>query len=580
MKLGRRGRQKLRRGKTQVVPARLTEHITGEKPRGVWSPRKSASGLRRRTLEMRLRVCRAVLGRPLPRDRQRTTGRVSGVIALTFSLSYSVEPHTGRTRVWSDKTGQFKVEAEYLGLNGNKIRLHKLNGVIIEVPIDKMSSEDVQMIKRHEARRAKAAPLDDDDSPLGDRAKRTAPPARSQETNARAESPPVPAAALEMPKPRKPRFDWFAFFLECGCDMDDCTRYAAAFERDRIDESILPDLQADTLRSLGLREGDVIRVRKEINTRFAKKTPDQLAQIKQDEDYARQLQEHENNGSKGPAPQSPPGLFTGPDGKLNNNTRRGRPDKKNTGPDTVDSSAIAAASDQLSRASVKSPSPPPVAASPPPEPKPQTLIGFDDDAWTIKPSTPKPTTPAPPAAPLQPAAPTSSLPLANTTDSLLAQISSLRPANTGMSSNNTGGSFDRVSQMVDQRALPPQQPMQPGSSGFSGSSGYGLGQQNTNQPMSSMMGQPNGSRGPLAPVPTNEGLLNPLQPAQTGFVPTRPGQQQQQGMMPQQTGWQQQQAPMMMQPTGYAAGFQQGYQQMQPSEQGYAVVLSPEPDKV
>ena len=51
-------------------------------------------------------------------------------------------------------------------------------------------------------------------------------------------------------------------------------------------------------------------------------------------------------------------------------------------------------------------------------------------------------------------------------------------------------------------------------------------------------------------------------------------------MMPQQTGWQQQQAPMMMQPTGYAAGFQQGYQQMQPSEQGYAVVLSPEPDKV
>jgi len=83
--------------------------------------------------------------------------------------------------------------------------------------------------------------------------------------------------------------------------------------------------------------------------------------------------------------------------------------------------------------------------------------------------------------------------------------------------------------------------------------------------MSSMMGQANGQRGPLAPVPRNEGLLNPLQPAQTGFVPTRGGQQPQQGMMPQQTGWQQQQQAMMMQPTGYAAGFQQGYQQMQPS---------------
>ena len=82
------------------------------------------------------------------------------------------------------------------------------------------------------------------------------------------------------------------------------------------------------------------------------------------------------------------------------------------------------------------------------------------------------------------------------------------------------------------------------------------------------MGQlQNGPRGPLAPVPTNEGLLNPLQPARTGFVPTRPGSNP--GVMPQPTGFGGQQ-PMMMQPTGYAAGFQQGYgaqpQQIQPSE--------------
>ncbi len=482
------------------------------------------------------------------------------------------EPHAGRTRVWSDKTGQFKVEAEYLGLNGNKIRLHKLNGVIIEVPIDKMSPDDVQMIKRHEARKAKAAQLDDDDDvPLGRSTSRqtAAPPTKSKETQARAESPPIPAAASEMPKPRKPRFDWFAFFLDAGCDMDDCTRYAAAFDRDRIDEAILPDLEASTLRSLGLREGDVIRVRKEINTRFAKKTPDQQAQIKLDEEYAQQLQEHENSGSKGPAPQPPPGLFTGPDGKLTNNTRRGRPEKKSTGPDTVDPSAIAAASDQLSRVAVQSPSPPP-APPPPPEPKIQPLIsGFDDDAWTIKPSTPKPTSPAPPARAASPMA-TAPAPLANTTDSLLAQIQSLRPASTGLSSNNTGGSFDRLARMSGQQRTPagPQQPMQTGSSGFSGSSGYGLGVQNTSQPMSSMIGQANGARGPLAPVPTNEGLLNPLQPAQTGFVPTRPGAQSPQGMETQQTGWQQQQQSIMMQPTGYAAGFQQGYQQMQPSMDG------------
>ncbi len=445
--------------------------------------------------------------------------------------------------------------------------------MIIEVPIDKISPDDVQMIKRHEARKARAAQIDDDDVPLGRSTNRhsTSQPSRSVESQVRAESPPIPAAALEMPKPRKPRFDWFAFFLEAGCDMDDCTRYAAAFNRDRIDEAILPDLEAGTLRSLGLREGDVIRVRKEINTRFAKKTPEQQAQIKLDEEYARQLQEHENSGSKGPVPQPPPGLFTNPDGKLTNNTRRGRPDNKSTGPDSVDASAIAAVSDQLSRVSVTSPSPPPLlAASPPPGEKPQPLIsGFDDDAWTIKPSTPKPTSSAPPApaAPPQPAIRAASPPPANTTESLLQQIHSLRPANTGISANKTGGSFDRVSQFVGQPNAPSgsMQPMQTGSSGFSGASGYGLGAHNTNQAMSSMMGQANGQRGPLAPVPRNEGLLNPLQPAQTGFVPTRGGQQPQQGMMPQQTGWQQQQQAMMMQPTGYAAGFQQGYQQMQPS---------------
>ena len=91
------------------------------------------------------------------------------------------------------------------------------------------------------------------------------------------------------------------------------------------------------------------------------------------------------------------------------------------------------------------------------------------------------------------------------------------------------------------------------------------------QPTGQQQYNPNGARGPLAPVASNEALLNPMMPQQTGmFVPTRgspAGQQQQQqqmspmatGMMPQQTGF------MMPQATGYAAGFQQGYG-MQASE--------------
>ncbi|KAI9636713.1 uncharacterized protein MKK02DRAFT_26463 [Dioszegia hungarica] len=481
------------------------------------------------------------------------------------------KPNPGRVRVWSDKSGQFKVEAEYLGLNGNKIRLHKTNGVIIEVPIDKMSQEDVQMIKRHETRRQQrraAAEPEDDDVPLG-RTPRKGQSSRSEESRARGEEP-IPAAAMEQPKPRKPRFDWFAFFLEAGCSMDDCTRYAANFERDRIDETLLPDLEPSTLRSLGLKEGDVIRVRKEIQVRFAKKTPEQEAQIKQDEDYARQLQDYERSGGKGPIPQPPPALFTGPSGKLANNTRRGRPERKGT--DTVDASAIAAAGDQLSKMNtgdsapspvLLSPSPPPPKQEKPAAPAPAQLIaGFDDDAWTIKPSS-KPASPAPPASTPAPAAlpPVVNGNRAATsgssgTDSLFAQIQALRPAQTGMQSNSTGGSFG-------------QSQMQPNQTGFSNSAQYGLGQQGTGQPMSQMMmNNPNAPRGPLAPVPSNEGLLNPLQPSQTGvFVPTRgsPAPMGQQGMMPQATGY-----GMMPQQTGYAAGFQQGYGQLQPAFTGMA----------
>lgn len=508
--------------------------------------------------------------------------------------------------MWSDKTGQFKVEAEYLGVKDKKIRLHKLNGVIIEVPVEKMSEEDVQLVRRHESRKSRAMSIqDDDDVPLGRSPRRQG--SRSAETIGRESPMPsqsrTPPQQQEPPKQtrRKPPYDWFAFFLDAGVNMDDCTRYAARFERDSLDETLIPDLDGSTLRSLGLKEGDILRVKRVVDTKYAKKTPEQEAQIRADEDYARQLQEHEDGGSKGPPPQAPPGLFTKSDGKLANNTRRGRPDKKSSGPESVDSSAIAGAADALSRSTLN-PSPPPVTISPAPEDKkaaqekPANLItGFDDDAWTIKPSSSKPASPAP-QSPSATAASVNTSPTAGTgTDSLLAQIHALRPANTGIvASQNTGSSFEQLAKMQGQ-ARPVQQTQTGSSSGFSGPSPnqYGLGVQGSNMPMGqiqaqpsgSSMSSPNGARGPVAPIPSNQGLLNPMQPNMTGmFVPTSNSpnaQQQQMHMQPQQTGYmqqpqptgymQQQQSPMMAQPTGYAQGFQQGYggpqqQQMQPSK--------------
>ncbi|ELU41387.1 SH3 domain-containing protein [Rhizoctonia solani AG-1 IA] len=134
----------------------------------------------------------------------------------------------GKTRIWHDRTGQFKVEAEFLGIENGKIKLHKSNGVIIDVPSAKMSPEDMAYVEKLiNAGKSPATAPDDDNVPLSVIAERRN--SRPPSTPSR----PVPQ------QPKKPQIDWFDFFLSAGCDMDDCTRYAASFNRDKIDESIV-----------------------------------------------------------------------------------------------------------------------------------------------------------------------------------------------------------------------------------------------------------------------------------------------------------------------------------------------------
>jgi hypothetical protein len=371
--------------------------------------------------------------------------------------------------------------------------------------------------------------------------------------------------------------------------MDDCTRYAANFERDRIDESILPDLEPTTLRSLGLREGDVIRVRKAIGNKFRDLTPEQKAQIKEDEELARKLQEAENSGRGVPA-----NLFTQSDGKLANNTRRGRPEpreRKGTA-SSIDPSSIGAAADKLKESNGAS-SPTLLTPSPPPAPvaiaepvKTAPLIsGFDDDAWVPRPNSAKPATPTPPAPPPPAPAPVISAPQPQQTGSTLAnQINNLHlnSGQTAQPSNNT----DFLSQIPSNRIVQPQQ------TGMGFNSGLGMG--SSNMPMGQLLSaqqtgaygqqQPQSTGAPLAPVPANQGLLNPLIPTQTGFngfVPTRGSpamnnNQQHNQMMPQATGYNMNMGNnnnnmgmgMMPQQTGFNQYGQQqgGFQGMQPSK--------------
>ncbi|KIJ56862.1 hypothetical protein M422DRAFT_62777 [Sphaerobolus stellatus SS14] len=511
-------------------------------------------------------------------------------------------PNEGKTRIWHDHSGQWKTEAEFVGISKGKVRLHKINGVIIEVPPEKMAPADVQFIEHitnkkllpsMSAASSSSKPKDDDDIPLG------ALPSRRPQGESSSPRPQVP------PKKRS-NVDWFEFFLNAGCEVDDCSRYASAFERDKIDEAILPDIKESTLRSLGLREGDIIRVTKAIEQRKSraggsKEEEKDSKQLEADEKLAAALQDEEykkagirNNTA------SPPNLFTvGPGGGLK--PRRGRPSRGGSAPPVnVDASALATASDQISRSESPLVSSPSTlrAASPAVALVKPTLStqssGFDDDAWTNRPSSTRPT-PSPAPAAIQTALPTSPPPVAvipapptpapappppppppasappasvpapaafsaapvsqsqqpsqnDTQAQILSKIQSLRPPSAPLPQSPANS-------LSPQPAAVPQSYVS--GLGF-GSSPVPIGQHLQNQQTGLYQIPGNGPRGPLAPVPSNQGLLNPLVPAIgiNQFIPTRPTSNPPfQTLSTQATGFQSSQPSFLSSPPpGYGGG--------------------------
>ncbi|KAG7449383.1 uncharacterized protein BT62DRAFT_1002954 [Guyanagaster necrorhizus] len=488
-------------------------------------------------------------------------------------------PPADRVRVWHDRTGQFRVDAAFVGMNNGKLRLHKLNGVIVEVPSEKMSHEDMRYVEKltnKKSRPPTTHKVSEDDIPIG-----------VQYPNAANGK-----AARVSQGPKKPTVDWFKFFLDAGCDMDDCTRYTTSFERERMDEAVLLDTTEATLRSLGLREGDIIRVMKVVEKRKTK-TNGEGEQGRSDEEIAKQLHA-ELNGSK-PAPN----IFTGPGGVLKTQVRRGRPQpSKSLPPTTVDLKSIGNAVGNITGAErTASPqllSPVSSIAVQPPQrvnSAAPVVSGFDDDAWTNRPSSTKPLTPAGQAAvPRAPSAPPLATSAAPTN---LPAPSQPPPSITATSTGHTlaktteSDIFDQLSRLSELRKNSPSAP-QPtptppvvvaspvsyGSGLGMGSSPAPIGQHLQNQ-QTGMLPQPkppqpyNGPRGPFAPVPANQGLLQPLIPTQTGFnsfIPTRStgasvspfvnNSSPPSLLTSQPTGFPSQQAQIISQPTGFP-GIQQ-----------------------
>lgn len=446
-----------------------------------------------------------------------------------------------------------------------------------------MSVEDIRYVERLKKRKSSSSPgtgvrasNDDDDQPLALK--------RRADTKKRE---PIP------PQKKGPRTDWFEFFLSAGCDVDDCTRYAHSFERDKIDESLLPDITESTMRSLGLREGDIIRVNKIIQQKYAMPQTLPSDHPASDEELAIRLQEEESAKK----PVSPaPNLFAGPGGVLKNNTqRRGRPQpSKSLLPSTVHLDAIGTASEQIKRPGsplVRTGSPATASPVHPPQRSSSamaTVSGFDDDAWTNRPglkppaSNPTPLASVPPprasSVPPAPQAAATPPPAAPTQEGTAAGTSSLAKTTEA----DVFVQLARLSQLNTNRAVPPS-PTHPATSVPSppvvspppsynnglgmGSSPAPVGQHLQNQYSGVLpLPQQNGPQGPYAPVPANQGLLQPLIPTQTGFnsfVPTRPPlspfQPQSQPAQPsflqtQVTGFPGSSQAITSQPTGFPPG--------------------------
>jgi hypothetical protein len=547
------------------------------------------------------------------RERHKQRERERQTQSAPASAVEKTRPSPSKVRTWIDRTGTFKVDAEFVGLSGakgEKIRLHKLNGVVIEVPLDKMSQEDVRLIQhllgkksgggdsadaeRRHAHRSRGGEQRD----RRERDGGLSPGAGSGEGSHRARPPSATAAGKRVQMAsstgKKNQTDWFEWFLNAGCDIDDCERYARNFEKDRIDETIVGDLEPSTLRSLGLREGDIIRVRKYIASKGGLSagnaasssssaappaTPSKDSsggqskdkQLQEDEELARKLQEEMNAGRDGS------GLFTSASGGVKN-TRRGRPQPK-TAPSAASFDSIASsltsgidrtatpgservASPDTTRESASSSRRPSSAAAP--------KSGFDDDAWTVKPSA-KPASPVliddsssissaratPSPAPAthmtnrdlagirtsSPAMPSSSKEASSAqalTDAYLDSIGlgkrSVTDYGSGPTSRQQASSPALAPQQQQQQQQQPQQQQQQQQQMQQPQpTGYGM----SPQPTGYYQQPQNGPRPPPAPIPLNQQLLNPLIPTQTGmtgFIPTR-NQQSPMPMMPQHTSY-------------------------------------------
>jgi len=189
-----------------------------------------------------------------------------------------IEPDPDKTRSWTDRSGTFKVDAQFIGLVDGKVHLHKVNGVKIAVPLEKLCQDDVDYLKSQDAIHSKSKTMPESMNhivapPLPERKREpSSVPSTTSTPPSNIIPPTLPARPAVVAKEANSLstslqttyngFDWLEFLKTAGVSPDDAAIYASRFVRERMDKSCLSDLSRDILKGLEVSEGDIIRIRK------------------------------------------------------------------------------------------------------------------------------------------------------------------------------------------------------------------------------------------------------------------------------------------------------------------------------
>lgn len=341
----------------------------------------------------------------IERKSSRSVSR-SGTVSRSNTVSKSHQdlpkPDPTKIRTWTDRSGTFRVEAQFIDFHNGKLRLHKLNGVKIDVPVEKMCAEDVRWVDQQQRRISTPAPaVQESSEPILNRSN----------------------TLQSGQKKLNKRWDWFDWFMAIGIPMQASLQYASSFKGEKLDDSDISQLTHKQMKTLGLKEEHVRRIERFIETGVSEDPEEETKkkeQLQKDEEMARKLQNEWQTSDASP-----------------NAKPASRPRPPLSAPNAVHPDLLEFIGTQLGSSSSTSTSSTPApqqqqqqqpALTPiPTVVKPKEIEaaphnssrGFQDDAWTprsdasplppaatpVKPMIPTQVSPAPPLQPIQ-AAPT------------------------------------------------------------------------------------------------------------------------------------------------------------------------------